>query len=95
MSPKAELTRMLNDIPNIADIRTRIIADTAVREVQNNQSSQVVGVIADIRTTLPLRGDALSAIPRRAEMRAAQRAPLGRQSTLGPALRSPDRGRSR
>lgn len=77
LSSKAKTASVYNAIPNIADIRTPIIADTDVRERQNAQPSQRVGVFADIRTSPPLRGDALSAIPRRAEMRAALRAALG------------------
>lgn len=80
LSSKAEMMSVYNNIPNIADIRTRVIADTDVRESQNIQFSQRVGVFADIRTSPPLRGDALSAIPRRAEMRAALRAAAARFS---------------
>lgn len=82
LSSNAKTASICNDIPNIADIRTCIIADTDVREPQNIQFSQRVGVFADIRTSPPLRGDALSAIPRRAEMRAAHSALLGRSNPL-------------
>lgn len=88
-SSKAKTLCVFNDILNIADIRTRVIADTNVREVQNIQSSQRLGVFADIRTTPPLRGDALSAIPQRAEMRAAHRAAPGQQSSRKPLGRRP------
>lgn len=81
LSPNAKTLNTYNNIPNIADIRTRIIADINVREAENLQSSQAIGVFADIRTTPPLRGDALSAIPHRAEKRATLRAALGQSSS--------------
>ncbi|OSI68689.1 hypothetical protein BSZ22_05755 [Bradyrhizobium canariense] len=80
LSSKARIMNVYNNIPNIADIRTRTIADTNVREARNIQFSQKVGVFADSRTTPPLRGDALSAIPQRAEKRAALRAAAERFS---------------
>jgi hypothetical protein len=93
LSPKERIVRILNNMPNIADIRTRVIADIDVREPQNLQSSQNVGVIADTRTIPPLRGDALSAIPQRAEMCAALRAAPGRFSLALIEERRPRFGR--
>lgn len=80
-SSKAKTMSAYNNIQNIADIGTRVIADTDVREPQNVQFSQRVGVFADNRTSPPLRGDALSAIPKRAEMRGALHTGLEQSSS--------------
>ena len=74
LSTMIEKANVFKVTPHFADMRTTVVPRPVVRNNRLLVFPQRVRFFADMRTTSPLRGDALSAIPQRAEGRATRSA---------------------